>query len=139
RGGKGAPPFRRHRAHVAQETPAELRVRVQPGNRPETVALQRPRTFDALAHLRAALPGRRPGQLHRLERVRFDVQVEPVENGTGNASPVSVLRGNAALAPRLSFIAAGAGVHRGDEHEARREERSATRAHHRYLAVLERL
>jgi len=50
------------------------------------------------------------------------VDVDPVEEGPGDARPVALhgWRGTGALVPGVAQVPAGAGIHGGDEHEAGR-------------------
>ena len=134
-----APRLARGRAQLAQHAPAELRVRVHARQGSESLPLVAARSVDALPHFGAAFARRGIGQLGRFERVRLDVQVEPVEDGARHATPVSVFGRNPALTARLAFESTRTGIHRRHEHEARRQERRAARPHHGHLAVLERL
>src|SRR6184192_409860 len=105
---KRAAGFWRCAAQFAQGPSAQLRVRVDASQGSEALSLHVARALDTLSHLRAAVAGGCAGQFGGLERVRLDVHVEPVEDGTRDAAAVPVLRGDAALATGLAFESARA-------------------------------
>ena len=76
-----------------------------------------------------------------LHRRNLDVQVDAVEQRTGDSRQVSLdqRRRTGALVQRISVIPALTGIHRGREHEARREGQGHGRAGDRHFTVLKRL
>ena len=67
----------------------------------------------------------------------FDVEIDAVEQRSADARAIALdlRRRAAALMPRVAEIAAGAGVHRRDEHEAARERHFAGAAGNGYLPI----
>ena len=86
-------------------------------------------------------PGLGPPQFLDGERRRLDVEIDAVEQRAADARAVALdLRGRAAaLMARVAEVAAGAGVHRRDEHEAAGQRDLAGAARDGDLAVLQRL
>lgn len=97
--------------------------------------------LDAGADVGGGLGGLLGAELVDRERGRFDVQVDAIQERAADAGAVALdLRGGAtALVLRVAQVAAGARVHRGDEHEAARERDLAGAAGDGDVAVLERL
>ena len=86
-------------------------------------ALALPRGHDAGANLGRALGGRAAAQLLVLNGRHFDVDVDAVEQRAGDFGHVALDhgRGAHALARLVVEVAAGAWIHGGGQHEARRK------------------
>ena len=71
----------------------------------------------------------------------FDVQVDAIEQWTGNPLPITLHlhRAATAFAFQVAEVAARAGVHRRHEHELGRKRHRARRARDRDAPILERL
>ena len=101
----------------------------------------RARRSDAGAHLGAALRRPRQHEVGGRDRRHFDLQIDAVEQGPGDARLVA-FDATAALAAgiaRLAGAAAAAWVHRGDELNARRVGDAVIGARDHRLAGLQRL
>src|SRR5690606_5789261 len=96
--------------------------RVDAGAVAEACELAFPRGDDALADARARLRRLAVRHLARVERRHVHVEVDAVEQRTGDPGRVALHLTRVAHAARLAraIEAARAGVHRGDEHEASR-------------------
>lgn len=98
-------------------------------------------TFDARADIEARLGVARGFEFVEGDARDFDVKVDAVHNGTGN--PRLVAGGLAGRAGAEAFgitqVAAGAGIHRGDQDETRREVKGSLGAGDRDVAVFEGL
>ena len=101
------------------------------------------RACDARRDLAAALGRRRQDQIGGGHRRHVDMQIDAVEQRTGEAVLIigDAARIRAALAheARIVGAAAAAGIHRRDQHEARRIRDAMIGARDRDLAGLERL
>lgn len=100
-----------------------------------------PGAYHPLADVGAALPA--PGVAHLFERHRdnLHLDVDAVEQRTGDAVEVAchLSRRADALTRRMVVVAARAGIHRGDKHEAARELHAVAGARDSDFTVLQRL
>ena len=98
---------------------------------------------DALGDFAAAFGGRRQDQIGGGHRRHFDMQVDAVDERARNARLVigGAARIGSAAAGETGFVrpAAAAGIHRRDQHEARRIGDAVIGAGDRDLAAFERL
>jgi hypothetical protein len=97
----------------------------------------------ALGNFAAAFGRRRQDQIGRGHSRNFDLQIDAVEERSGNAR--LVIGGAVCVCPapagetRLISLAAAAWVHRRHQHEARRIGDAVIGARNRYLAAFQRL
>src|SRR2546423_14865120 len=98
-----------------------VRVGVDPRAGREPVPLHRASPVHALTHGFARLTPALIGERAVLDGRDLEVDVDAVEQRTGHAREVALHAERAAdtVMLRISEIAAGTGVHRGGEHEAR--------------------
>ena len=104
-------------------------------------SLDIPRLVDPTAYLCAEFLAALGGQVVVLDRRHLDMDVDAVQHGTGDAVEVLLHRGlgTGAVLPGMIEIPAGAGVHGGYQHEARRIGVGAVSAGDGHRAVLKRL
>src|SRR5216110_121139 len=76
-----------------------------------------------------------------LNRWHFDVEIDPIEQRSGNALPISLhlTRPTAALAFQIAEVTTRARVHRRHQHEFARESNAASRSRNGNASILERL
>ena len=127
---------------LSQRGTGELRVAVEAGVPRESAPLHLPGPLDALADDGRALALRQPEEVLGPQRSHFDVQIEAVEDGTGDAAAIAFFgrnRADAAIRLWIRRVAARAGVHRPEQHEARRHGGAILGAHQGDLAIFEGL
>src|SRR5207237_9048261 len=103
-----------------QRVTGEVRVAVEAGVPRESAPLHLPGPLDALADDGRALALRQPEEVLGPQRSHFDVQIEAVEDGTGDAAAIAFFgrnRADATVRLRIRGVAARAGVHRPEPHE----------------------
>jgi hypothetical protein len=107
----------------------------------ETLALFFAGALDAFANGRGRLFAPGAGNVAVFDGRDFDVEIDAVEERTGNALSVTVDLGRAATAFAFEIpeVAAGARVHRGDEHELGWEGDASRSAGDSDLSVFERM
>src|SRR5262245_41060380 len=109
--------------------------------RAETLSLNRTRCEHLFAHRGTASTVAGLRQVFKRHRRNFNMQVDTIQERSGNAPDV-LLDCNRRAFTRLLRIAektTRARVHRGTQHEVRRERRRMRRAADRYAALFERL
>src|ERR1035438_4466976 len=96
---------------------------------------------DPLADWRGGLARLGRAQLGKGDRRSFDVDVDPVEEGSADPGAVSFdLRGRAfAPVPRIPEVPTGTWIHGCNEHEGGGKSDLAGAARHRDFAIFERL
>src|SRR5437660_9241591 len=74
-----------------------------------------------------------------LNRWHFDVEIDPIEQRSGNALPISLhlTRPAAALAFQIAEVATRTRVHRRHQHEFARESNTASRSRNGDASVLQ--
>src|SRR2546423_2885785 len=107
----------------------------------KTLLLKLPRTDSALADRIGIFLGAFAGDIAIFDRGHFNVQVDAIEQRTGNALPIPLHLKWAATAFsfEISEIAARTGIHRGNKHELRGKSDAACCTRHSDLRVFERL
>src|SRR5206468_5958515 len=107
----------------------------------ETLLLKLPCAHNALADGSGSFLCAFAGDITIFDRGHFDVQIDAVEQWTGDALPISLhlKRSATAFALQVAKIAAWTGIHRRNEHQLRGKRDAACRARHGDLPVFERL
>src|SRR5947199_5121565 len=105
----------------------------------KTLLLKLPCAHNALADGSGSFLSAFAGDVAVLDRGHFNVQIDAIEQWTGDALPISLhlKRSATAFALQVAEIAAGAGIHRRNEHELRRKSDAARCARHGHLPVFE--
>src|SRR6476646_4541365 len=117
-------------AMLFEMTRRHTRVAVHLGAITKTFLLPLPGTDNPLADGSRIFLSAFAGDVAIFDRRHFNVQIDAVEQWTGNALPVSLhlKRPATAFAFEISEIAARTGIHRGNQHELRRKSDAARRA-----------
>ncbi len=133
--------FAPSRKRLLQLTRRHARVAVYFCALTKTLLLKLPRADSAPADRIGIFLGAFAGDIAIFDRRHFNVQVDAVEQWTGNALPIPLhlKRAATAFSFEISEIAARSGIHRGNEHELRGKSDAARRARHGHLSVFERL
>jgi hypothetical protein len=107
----------------------------------ETGPLVFPRTLDAFTDGCGGLFRSGARDVAIFDRWHFDMEIDAIEERTGNALAITMDLGRAAtaLAFQVAEVSAGTGVHRGDEHEFGRERHAAGRPRDSDFSVFERM
>lgn len=113
--------FRLERAELFQLSGGHSRIGGDTGAL-EALALALPGEFHAGPNGRGIFPRLIVAQFGDRERGGLDVQIDAVEQWTADAGAVALDLGGgtAAFVLRVAEVAAGAGIHRGHEHEVTR-------------------
>src|SRR5438093_12929412 len=107
----------------------------------KTLLLKLPCAHNALADGSGSFLSAFAGDVAVLDRGHFNVQIDAVEQWTGDALPISLhlKRSATAFALQVAKIAARTGIHRRNEHQLRGKRDATCRARHGDLPVFERL
>ena len=126
------------RANIARR---HVRVGIDPGPVREPLALHHARPIHPLAHRRTRLATTFARESLVLHRRHFQMDVDAIEERPRDPRQVSLHddRSACAIVVRIAEPAAGAGIHRGGQHEARRVGQAHRRARDRHDAILHRL
>src|ERR1700694_2237469 len=99
------------------------------------------RAANPIADRRRTFFRARAGNVAVFHRGNFDVQIDAIEQGSGNSLPITrdLERPASALALQVAEVSARARIHRRHEHELGRKSHAASRARDSDFAVFERL